>query len=106
MSALLERASSRKPSRQPIRKPWSAWSNGDDRVRVQINELGMAKAFAKISGVTRTAHSVMGAFAAIYLTKNSREWVENWMKGHNQSTEVKAQCRPFTADNTVAQTNP
>ena len=94
MSAVLERAASRTPCRQLNRKAWSAWNNGDDRVRVQINEPALARTFAKIPGVTRTGYGVMGSFTAIYLTKNSREWVENLLKGHNQGVEAKPLAAP------------
>ena len=94
MSAVLQKAPSRKPSRQLNRKPWSAWSNGDERVRVQINEPAIAKAFAKIPGVTRTGYSVMGVFTAIYLTQHTRDWVQEWMKGHNNGATLKASAAP------------
>ena len=90
MSAALTKARSRKPSRQLNRKPWSAWGNGDDRTRVQINEPAMARTFAKIPGVTRTGYSVMGPFTVIYLTQHSQEWVKNWMKEHNNRAKPEA----------------
>ena len=105
MSAVLQKALSRKSCRQLNRKRWSAWSNGDDRVRVQINQPALAREFATVKSVTRTGYSVLGAFTQIYLTPHTRDWVEQWMRGHNKGTEVKAQCRPFTADKTLAQVN-
>ena len=105
MSAVMERTASTTPARRLNRRPWSAWNNGDERVRAQINEPALAKAFAKVVGVTRTGYSVMGPFTAIYLTPNTRDWVEHWMRGHNQGTEVKAQCCPVTTDKTSAQVN-
>jgi hypothetical protein len=89
MSAVLERAFWRKPSRQLIRKVWSAWTNGDERVRVQTNDHELAKAFAKVKGVTRTGYSVMGPFTAIYLTQHTRDWVEDWMKGQNKGAQQR-----------------
>jgi hypothetical protein len=100
MSAVLQTAPSKKAARQLNRKSWSACSNGDDRVRVQINEPGMAKVFARIPGVTRTGYSVMGAFTAIYLTKNSREWVKEWMRGHNNGAKLKASAALTPQTNT------
>jgi len=95
MSIVLERAPSRKPARQLNRAPWSSWSNGDDRVRVQINEPALARTFAKIPGVTRTGYSVMGPFTGIYLTHHSHDWVKHWMKGHKQGAEAKASAAPM-----------
>ena len=94
MSAVLDRASSRTPCRQLNRKGWSAWSNGDDRVRVQINEPGMARSFGQVKGITRTGYGVVGPFTAIYLTKNSREWVEHWMRGHNKGAKALTSAAP------------
>ena len=94
MSAVLSKALVRKTARPLNRKFWSAWDNGDERLRVQINEPGMAKAFAKIPGVTRTGYSVMGAFTAIYLTPHTRDWVQDWMKGHNKGAEAKPLAAP------------
>lgn len=94
MSAVLQKAPSRQPARPLKRALWSAWSNGDERVRVQINDHALARTFAKLPGVTRTGYGVMGSFTAIYLTKNSREWVENWLKGHNQGVEAKPLAAP------------
>jgi hypothetical protein len=94
MSDVLKRAPSRKPSRQLKRRAWSAWSNGGDQLRVQVNEPALAKAFAKVPGVTRTGYSVMGPFTAIYLTPHTRDWVQDWMKGHNNGAEAKPLAAP------------
>jgi hypothetical protein len=105
MSAVLQKTQSKNTSRQLNSKPWSAWSNGDDRLRVQINEPVLARIFAKVPGVTRTGYGVMGAFTAIYLTPHTRDWVQDWMKEHNQGTESKSQCRSFITGKTLAQGN-
>ncbi len=94
MSAVMEQAPSRKPARQLNSKPWSAWNNGDDRVRVQINDPVLARAFAKVKGVSRTGFSVMGPFTQIFLTQSSQDWVKDWMKGHNKGAEANASAAP------------
>jgi hypothetical protein len=94
MSAVLERAPSRKPSCQLNRRAWSAWTNGDDRLRVQINDYTLAKEFATVKGTTRTGYSVMGPFTALYLTSHTRDWVEDWMKGHNKTATTTASSAP------------
>jgi hypothetical protein len=100
MSAVLERARSNTPVRQLYRPLWSAWCNGDDRVRVQINEPSLAKTFAKVSGVTRTGYSVAGPFTRLYLTQHTRDWVENWMKEHNQGARPKCSAARSPERNT------
>jgi hypothetical protein len=94
MSAALERAAARKPCRQLNRMPWIAWNNGDERVRVQINEPALAREFATLKNVTRTGYSVLGAFTQIYLTPHTRNWVEQWMRGHNKGAEANASAAP------------
>ena len=94
MSTVLESAPSKRPARQLNHNQWSAWNNGDDKTRVQINDPSLARTFAKIPGVTRTGYSVMGAFTRLYLTHHSRDWVQDWMKGHNKGAKAVASAAP------------
>ncbi len=94
MSTVLDKKPSKGPSRQLNRKQWSAWNNGDDKIRVQINEPTLARTFAKIPGVMRTGYSVTGAFTRLYLTQHSRDWVQDWMKGHNKGAKPVASAAP------------
>lgn len=94
MSAVMEKAPLKKSARQLNRKPWSVWSNGDDRTRVQINDHAMARAFAKITGVTRTGFSVMGPFTQIFLTQSSQDSVKDWMTEQNKRAQAKASAAP------------
>jgi hypothetical protein len=72
----------------PKRKAWAAWSNGDDRTRVQINEPALARAFAKLRGVVRTGYAVLGAYAQIYVTEHSLTWVQAWLKEETMKLTV------------------
>ena len=105
MSAILEQAPVKKPARQLHRRPLSTWSNGDDRIRVQINDPALARAFAKVKGVTRTGYSVMGPFTQIFLTQSSQDWVKDWMKEHNKRAKPEASAAPTSTTKTLAWVN-
>jgi hypothetical protein len=99
MSIVMEKVPLNKSSRPSKRQPWILWSNGDDRLRVQINDHALAKEFAKVKGTTQTGYSVIGAFTAIFVTQHSHDWVTNWMREHNQTATVKASSAPKSPTN-------
>lgn len=86
MSLVLETSPETTRTTVVKRLPWVVWDNGDARIRVQINEPVLAKAFVQMKGVTRIAYSVNGPFTQIFLTDRSRESVQTWMKSHNNRT--------------------
>jgi hypothetical protein len=45
---------------------YSVWSTGDNTVMVQIEDIDLARAFAKVKGVHRAGYSVGGGFLHLY----------------------------------------
>jgi hypothetical protein len=62
------------------RKSWAAWSIGDGRTCVQINEAALAKVFAKCKGVMRRGYSVLGPYAQLYVIEQPVTWAQDWLR--------------------------
>ncbi len=62
---------------------WSIWNTEGGKVRVQINDPRLAKAFEKVKEVRRIGYSVMGAYTRIYSIKKTTAWVRDWMAQHS-----------------------
>jgi hypothetical protein len=62
------------------RKPWVAWRSDEKCVRVQVHEPVLAKAFAKLKGVTLAGYGVVGGYLRLFAATMSVPEVEAWMK--------------------------
>ncbi len=86
MSLILSAPAAKAP--QTIRRPYSVWHVDDATVMVQVEDVDLARAFAKVNGVHRAGYSVAGAFMHLYSIKQSVPWVHNWMRAHQRGGDI------------------
>ena len=70
-------------------KPWSAWRMDEEEVRVQINEPGMARAFARVNTARGVGYSVVGRYTRLFHVKRPVDWVNGWMRDYLRQQATK-----------------
>lgn len=99
MSVAIERPTASSVTPRSKRKPWTAWRVSEDSIRVQLNEPGLAKAFANVRGAERAGYSVLGPFTEIYSLNRPVTWVHDWMRRHNNGAQAKTSARLDVREN-------